>query len=71
MELFVLRFHVMDIRQKQILAKKCGVTLRHIDYILSGGRRPSPDLALKIEQASDGKVTRDQLLYPELYKGKL
>jgi DNA-binding transcriptional regulator YdaS (Cro superfamily) len=30
-------------------------------------RRPSPRLALRIEQATGGQVTRDMMLYPELY----
>lgn len=55
---------------KQKLADKCGVSLRHIDYILSGGRRPSPDLALKIEKVTNGEVTRDELLFPELYESQ-
>jgi len=59
----------MDI-DKQKIAAACGVTLRHIDYILSGQRRPSPDLALKIEQVTNGEVTRDELLFPDLHQPK-
>jgi DNA-binding transcriptional regulator YdaS (Cro superfamily) len=29
--------------------------------------RPSPALALKIERATGGAVSRDELLFPELY----
>ncbi len=38
-----------------------------ISMIINGIRRPSPNLALKIEQATGGAVTRDELLFPELY----
>jgi DNA-binding transcriptional regulator YdaS (Cro superfamily) len=47
------------------LAEQCQVSRRHIDYIFQGLRRPSPTLALKIEQATGGAVTRMELLYPE------
>ena len=38
-----------------------------LSLINSGNRRPSPDLALRIEQATQGNTTRDELLFPELY----
>lgn len=34
------------------------------------GRGVSPLNALRIEQATDGEVTRDELLFPELHKAK-
>ena len=39
-----------------------------LSFIVLGKRRPSPDLALRIEQATQGKTTRDELLFPELYE---
>ena len=47
------------------LADLLGVTPACISQIIGGSRRPSPDLALKIEQATDGQVTRIELLYPD------
>ena len=38
-----------------------------LSYINSGKRRPSPDLAMRIETATSGLVGRDELLFPELY----
>ena len=38
-----------------------------LSLINSGNRRPSPDLALRIEQQTSGLVGRDELLFPELY----
>jgi len=46
-------------------ALNIGVHYTHILRIVNGQRRPSPELALKIEQATDGQVTRLELLYPE------
>jgi transcriptional regulator with XRE-family HTH domain len=50
------------------LAKLFGITQQAIAKYESGKfNRPSPDVALKIEQATGGAVTRDELLFPELY----
>ena len=43
----------------------CSVSM--LSHINSGRRRPSPDLALRIERMSGQLVTRDELLFPELY----
>lgn len=50
------------------LASQVSCTPAMISYIECGQRRPSADLALKIEKVCGGKVTRDQLLYPFLYE---
>jgi DNA-binding transcriptional regulator YdaS (Cro superfamily) len=36
----------------------------YIRHILHGRARPSPDMALRIEKATKGKVDRLELLYP-------
>lgn len=36
----------------------------YIRHIINGRKRPSPDMALKIERATKGKVDRLELLYP-------
>jgi hypothetical protein len=36
----------------------------HIRHIKQGRSRPSPELALRIEKATGGKVDRLELLYP-------
>ena len=46
-------------------AKIIGVTPSHINQIEKGSRRPSPELALKIQKATDGDVSIMELLYPE------
>jgi len=50
------------------LARKVNVHQSHLSKIARGRRRPSPELALRIEQAMSGAVTRDELLFPELYE---
>jgi len=48
------------------LAAKLDVHYTHVLRIIHGSRRPSPELALKIEQITNGAITRMELLYPEL-----
>ncbi|MEN8236160.1 MAG: helix-turn-helix domain-containing protein [Pseudomonadota bacterium] len=50
------------------LAKKIVVSRTHLNLVSTGKKRPSPDLAKKIEEATNGKVTRDELLFPEDYE---
>jgi len=47
------------------LAELLGVTPSHVTQLINGKRRPSPELALKIEEVTQGAVTRMELLYPE------
>ena len=51
------------------LAKKLKMNPVYLNAILRGRRRPSPDLALRIEQKSDGAYTRMWLLYREQTNG--
>ena len=46
-------------------SRALGIHFMHLNQILRGIKRPSPKLALKIEQATGGKVTRMELLYPD------
>ena len=51
------------------LAEILGVTQQAVaNYELGVRSRVSPALALQIEQATGGQVTRDELLFPELYQ---
>ena len=53
------------------LAVSLHVTQQAIANYESGRRSQiSPPLALRIEQATGGAVTRDELLFPELYQEK-
>ena len=47
------------------LASMIGVHFSYITYLHNGKRRPSPELAAKIEQVTKSQVTRMELLYPE------
>jgi DNA-binding transcriptional regulator YdaS (Cro superfamily) len=40
------------------------VSAPFVTQITKGKRRPSPDVALRIEQATDGAVTLRELLFP-------
>jgi len=46
-------------------AEIVGVDHTYVWRLKNGERRPSPDVALKIEKATKGMVTRMDLLYPE------
>lgn len=47
------------------LAKQLGIHVSFITHLNKGRRKFSPELALKIEQATNGAVTRMELLYPD------
>lgn len=46
-------------------AKEIEIHPVYLNAIIRHRRRPSPELALRIEQATDGAVTRMELLYPK------
>lgn len=48
-------------------ARKLEVSESTISLIISGDRRPSPELAQKIVQESSGKVSLEEALFPEQY----
>jgi len=45
-------------------AKVIGCHQSHVSLIVHGRRRPSPELALRIEQATGGLVRKEDLLWP-------
>ena len=48
-------------------ARKLGVSESTVSLIVSGDRRPSPELAQKMVQESNGKVSLEEALFPEQY----
>ena len=44
-------------------AKIAGLKQPYVSLISNGNRRPSPNTALRIEQATGGQVTRMEFLY--------
>jgi len=46
-------------------AEIVGIDYTYVSRLKNGERRPSPDVALRIEQATKGMVTRMDLLYPD------
>lgn len=54
-----------DIRRKQI-AWSAGTTENYLRQVLACGRRPSATLAKALEIASEGEITRRQLL-PDIF----
>ena len=52
-------------KDRAVFAKQIGTTKNYVNILSCGSRRPSPEMALRIEQATGGAVTRMELLYPE------
>jgi transcriptional regulator with XRE-family HTH domain len=53
------------------LAYMLGITQQAVaKYEKDMTKNISPSLAMAIEQATNGSVTRDELLFPELYSSK-
>lgn len=52
-------------KDRDEFAKLIGTTKNYVNLLVCGSRRPSPELAAKIEQATNGAVKRLELLYPE------
>jgi len=55
----------MDNQRIRELAKKCGVTSTMISCIARGTRRPSPELAKRLEDATG--VKREAWIWPNRY----
>lgn len=49
------------------VAEAVGVQQPTINRIENARKRPSPELALRLEEHFDGAITRDQIMYPEKY----
>jgi DNA-binding transcriptional regulator YdaS (Cro superfamily) len=52
-------------------AKDLDVSVSTISLLINGKRRPSAELALAIDKITNGKVSRDEVMYPELYIKKV
>jgi hypothetical protein len=51
-------------KKRSHFAKENGISAGYITKIIEYGAIPTPDMALKIEQATNGKVKKMELLYP-------
>ena len=62
--------HPLHLFDKRDLAKACGISLSMINHITTGRRKPKPLTALKIEKYTNGQITKEELLFPEIYLDK-
>lgn len=46
-------------------AKLIGVSNTYLSQVINGKKRMHPNRALEIEKLTEGKVTRDEVLFPE------
>lgn len=49
-------------------AKELNVSRTHLNLISSGIRKPSPELAKRIEKATEGAVRKEEVLFPEEFQ---
>lgn len=54
------------IDERERVARRAGTTVAYLKQIAGGHSRPSADLAVRLESASDGRMTREDLL-PDLF----
>ena len=47
------------------MAEKLGVSVNHFSLIVRGERKPSVTLAIKIEEVTEGEVTKEELIFPK------
>jgi transcriptional regulator with XRE-family HTH domain len=52
--------------ERDLVAKRAGTTVGYLKQIAGGHSRPSADLAVRLELASDRRMTREELL-PEFF----
>ena len=55
-----------DSDDRERVAKRARTTVAYLKQIAGGHSRPSADMALRLEAASDGRMTREELL-PEFF----
>ena len=53
--------------KKQDFAAKLGISRGHLQQILSGSKNASVKLARQIEEVTNKKVTKEEVLFPEEY----
>jgi len=56
---------------QQNFAFKMGITPAYLSQIIAGIRRPSPELAMRIENLTNYRITRDELVFPHLYNREI
>ncbi len=60
-----LREYLFRHRKTQTeMAKQLGVSLNHFSQIVRYQRHPSIGLAIKIEEITEGEVTKEELIFP-------
>jgi plasmid maintenance system antidote protein VapI len=47
-------------------AKKLSISKSTVSLLINGQRRPSPKLALRLEEETGGALKKEELLYPNL-----
>ena len=64
--LFGMKLSILKKRDLKEIAEKAGTTVDYLNQIRLGHRHPSRKLALKIEKVTQGAITKEELLFPEM-----
>jgi transcriptional regulator with XRE-family HTH domain len=61
-----LREYLFKHRKTQVeMAKQLGVSVNHFSQLVRHKRHPSIALAIKIEELTEGEVTKEELIFPQ------
>ncbi|MPX98194.1 transcriptional regulator [Salinivibrio sp. VYel6] len=64
--MFVDYWKNLSPKEKEALAKKVGTKVSYLRHVAAGTHKAGPKLCLKLEQATDGEITK-QDLRPDYY----
>ena len=61
----IQRFLAFNQIAKKDFASRLKISVSHLNFIISGRRRPSFELTRRIVQAAEGQITPEELLFPK------
>jgi len=56
---------------QQSMATKLGITISHLRMVMCGKSTPSKGLSIKIEEVTEGTVTKEEAIFFNEYYGDL
>ena len=72
MEILILRVYRQRNKLTQSsMAKKVGITQVFLSLLENGIRKPSKEIALSIEKATNGEIKAEWLVFPEKYEDEI
>lgn len=59
------------ILKKKDLSKRLGISTTHLNNLINGSQAPSLKLAKRIEEVTEGKVSKVEALFPEDFQNNI